>query len=85
VLDNSIGELPRGGVAAQVLRLHLPLRQNLVHALPDLVAVVAQGGVLQQVCRAQQHRSCTSSRVTTSYTKKTAVPAMYEKFTLLFF
>ncbi len=42
----------------EVIR-HLSLGEDPVDALPDLAAVEPEAGVLQQVCRAQQHRSCT--------------------------
>jgi hypothetical protein len=41
---------------------HLSLGEYPVDALPDLAAVEPEAGVLQQVCRAQQHRSCTQLR-----------------------
>ena len=65
IFDDGRGELFGGGVAPQVLGLHLPLGEDLVHALPDLARVEAEAGVIQQVCRAQQHCSCAQQHIRT--------------------
>ena len=55
IIDDSLSELFSGGITTKIFSLHLTSLQHLVHALPDVLGVVVEAGVVQQVGGAQQH------------------------------